>query len=508
MREIKRKKYFGGLFLLFLLVFGFLCGSRPARAESATPAPTPGATDFQEEPEKEDEKEEAIPQEYNLYIGQKISLPAVEEGKLVVQDTDIAELTKEDVLCAKAEGTTSVSLVLDGETRVYCRVRVKANELLAGISFDESSFPPCPVGAEGFSVLPDLWAGMNCRWSSVDSRIAKVDDKGFVTPVSAGKTWICVDVTDSYGGVYSFRIPVSIINPRFALSKLCVAKGVQTVLELKECTQVTKVTSSDNSKLKVLSFTGNGVVVKTYEKGSVTITGIFDGVTRTCQIIITAPKLSQTYGFYQKSKGVRLGVSGTNKQSTILWSSSDTKVATVTKKGYVRTRKKGSAVIHCEVDRVMLSYYLAVGGKTVVKAMRYGYRQVGKKHYSQARRMSKDYFDCSSYVYRCYRAAGKYLVRRTSWAPVAAEIGQYYVRKGKSVKASKVYSFNKLRPGDLICWGGKKARRNGRYKRIYHISLYIGNGKTMESSSTYNNVVIRDREPFRKVDVPVVVRPC
>ncbi len=497
------------MFLLFLLVFGFIFGSRPVRAENATPVPSPQATDVQEETEKEEEKEEeTIPQEYNLYIGQKIPLPAVEEGKLVVQDTDIAELTKEGVLCAKAEGSTSISLVLDGETKVYCRVRVKANELLTGISFDENSFPPCPVGAEGFSVQSDVWVGMDCKWSSVDSRIAKVDDRGFVTPVSAGKTWICVEVTDFYGGVYSFRIPVSIINPHFALSKLCVARGVQTVLELKECTQAEKVTSSEDSILKVLSATGDGVEVKTYEKGSVTITGIFDGVTRTCQVIVTTPKLSRTYGFYQKSKGIRLGLSGTNKQSTILWSSSDTKVATVTKKGYVRTRRKGSAVIYCEVDRVMLSYYLAVGGKTVVKAMRYGYRQVGKKHYSQARRMSKYYFDCSSFVYRCYRAAGKYLVRRTSWAPVAAEIGQYYVRKGKSVKASKVYRFSKLLPGDLICWGGRKARRNGRYKRIYHISLYIGNGKTMESSSTYNNVVIRDREPFRKVDVPVVVRPC
>lgn len=123
--------------------------------------------------------------------------------------------------------------------------------------------------------------------------------------------------------------------------------------------------------------------------------------------------------------------------------------------------------------------------------------------------MNKVYFDCSSFVYRCYRAAGRYLVRKTSWAPVAADIGHYYVLKKKSVKPSgKIYKAEKLRPGDLICFGGKKASRNGRYKRIYHIALYIGNGKTMESSSTYNNVVIRDRGIFEKSDVPVIARPA
>ena len=121
--------------------------------------------------------------------------------------------------------------------------------------------------------------------------------------------------------------------------------------------------------------------------------------------------------------------------------------------------------------------------------------------------MDKNYYDCSSFVYRTYRAVGRYLVCKTSWAPVAADIGHYYVRKGKSIKAKKTYSEKKMRPGDLICFGGLKARRNGRYKRIYHIAVYIGNGKTMESSSTYNNVVIRDRGVFKKSEIPVVVRP-
>ena len=81
------------------------------------------------------------------------------------------------------------------------------------------------------------------------------------------------------------------------------------------------------------------------------------------------------------------------------------------------------------------------------------------------------------------------------------------MKKKKVRPSGKTYKLSSLRPGDLVCFGGKDASRNGRYKRIYHIALYIGNGQTIESSSSYNNVVIRDRGIMGKRGVPVIVRP-
>ena len=69
------------------------------------------------------------------------------------------------------------------------------------------------------------------------------------------------------------------------------------------------------------------------------------------------------------------------------------------------------------------------------------------------------------------------------------------------------YNEKKLRPGDLVFFGGSSAKRNGRYKRIYHVAIYIGNGRTMESSSLSNNVVIRERGTLKKRGIPVVARP-
>lgn len=551
MQSIKKKIYAFTVTFILLLLFALWTGGYLAAAKTPAPVsqvseypdapdpsekPKPQKTDLPEEtkePVKTKEPEETkspketkepeetkspeetkLPQptepaEYSLYIGQKSSLPMPEKGKLTVQDPSIVKLTAAGELHAIAAGNTSILLTVGEKTEVYCRVRVKTNELLAGIEFNEQSFPPCPVGAKGFSVQQEVWKTMSCKWSSLDSHIAKVDDKGFVTPVADGTTWICVQVTDVYGGVYTYLIPVTILNPRFDETSLCLAKGLEVELKLSGCKDVpVQVTSSDTSVLRVLSITQDEIEIETRAKGKATIHAVLDGVERTCEITVTAPKLNKVYGFYQKAKGFRLKVTGTKERSQVSWRSSDTRVATVSNNGYVKTKKKGSAVIICVADQLEISFYLAVSGKTAVKAMRHGFSKVGKRHYSQARRMSKYYYDCSSFVYRCYRAAGKYLVRKTSWAPVAAEIGQYYVRKGKYVKGSGTYKPSKLLPGDLICWGGKTARANGRYKRIYHISLYIGNGKTMESSSTYNNVVIRDRDPFKKLYVPVIARPC
>ena len=86
-------------------------------------------------------------------------------------------------------------------------------------------------------------------------------------------------------------------------------------------------------------------------------------------------------------------MTGLNAESRPVFRSSDVKVAVVTASGKVTTKKYGSAVISCEVDGKTVNYYLAVSTKTAVRAMRYGYKQIGKKKYSQARRMDKNYYD-------------------------------------------------------------------------------------------------------------------
>lgn len=382
---------------------------------------------------------------------------------------------------------------------------------LSELHFDEQSFPPVLLGQEPVLITVEAFSGLSCQWESQNPYIATVDKDGRVTAVMAGTALLNVTVTDEEGKEYTFEIPIRIVNPHFESSSQNLASGCFGVLEVKDSSG-SPVTFSTSDK-KIVSYVSDeegNIKIKAGKKiGTATVTVVADGVTLTCKVTVTNPELKQTYGFFEKNKSFQTVLKGINKKSQPRWSSLNEDVASVNQSGHGKTKKLGSTLILCHVDGKILSYSLAVGTKCAVKAMRWGYSKLGKCHYSQARRMNRVYFDCSSFVYRCYRAAGKYLVRKVSWAPVAADIGHYYVLKKKRIMPSgKIYKAEKLRPGDLICYGGKKASRNGRYKRIYHIALYIGNGKTIESSSSYNNVVIRERGIFEKSDVPVIVRPA
>lgn len=443
-----------------------------------------------------------------LYLGQSISLTDLPEGKVVMDKQGILTISEKNLITAVAKGTVRISVKTAKGTVLIAKVEVIENERLEGLVFDEQTFPGKIVGSGSSTLQITAFEGMTCQWSTDTPEYASVTEDGFITPLRAGIARFQVKVVDFYGGHYQFVIPLLILEPHFEVNKVNLAKGCQMTLSLVDYSgnPVTYKTM-DDSIVSLVSYSSTSVVIKSRKVGETTITGSVDGVEFQCRVAVTNPKLKVSYGFYQKKKNVSLHISGLNGDSVPVWSSSDDKVGTVNKKGRVSTHSYGSAVIRCQVDGKTLQYYLAVSTKTAVKAMRYGYKQIGKKKYSQARRMSKNYFDCSSFVYRSYRAAGKYLVRKTKWAPVAADIAKYYVRKKKNIKASGVYNEKKLRPGDLVCFGGSSARRNGRYKRIYHIAIYIGNGKTMESSSTYNNVVIRERGTLKKSGVPVVVRP-
>lgn len=443
-----------------------------------------------------------------LYLGQSFTLTDVPDGEIVMDQSGIVAISDGHKVKATAVGRVAISVKTEKETIVIATIEVVTNEIFNTLVFDESGFGTKIVGTAPAALYIREFDGMQCQWSAETPELASVTEEGVITPLHAGIARFRVKVVDGYGGEYEFVFSVTILEPHFTTTKINLAKGCKTTLMLQDISGHEVMYSiMDGSVASVVSNDSSKVVIKGKKVGKTKIVGTVDGVTFECTITVTNPKISATYGFYQKKKKVQVKLTGINSASTPVWTSSNIKVAKVNARGLVSTLRYGSAVIQCQVDGKTLRYYLAVSTKKAVKAMRYGYKQLGRKKYSQARRMDKNYFDCSSFVYRCYRAAGKYLVYRTSWAPVAADIGKYYVRKGKKIKASGAYKESQLRPGDLICFGGSGAPRNGRYKRIYHIAMYMGNSRTMESSSTYNNVVIRERSTLKKKEIPVVVRP-
>ena len=111
---------------------------------------------------------------------------------------------------------------------------------------------------------------------------------------------------------------------------------------------------------------------------------------------------------------------------------------------------------------------------------RYALNRVGYP-YSQVYRDSGNYYDCSSLAFYSWKAAGINISYGGS--TTAASEAQGLEVAGKTV------SYESMQPGDLIFYS---YCRNGRYKNISHVAIYIGNGKVVEAKSEQYGVVYGD----------------
>ena len=181
-------------------------------------------------------------------------------------------------------------------------------------------------------------------------------------------------------------------------------------------------------------------------------------------------KMNKTSLLLVKKKKATLKVKGCD--TCMGWTSSNPKVATVDSRGVVKGKKIGNAIIYATSGQCKLGCVVSVVQKKIKKAYDKS-QKICKGKYSQPLRMKKGYYDCSSLVWRSFKSAKIKLVTKY-YAPVAADIAKYYVKKKKrKIKGKPIKNFNKmkLRVGDLyFCTGSK----NKRYKGIYHVEMFVG----------------------------------
>lgn len=111
------------------------------------------------------------------------------------------------------------------------------------------------------------------------------------------------------------------------------------------------------------------------------------------------------------------------------------------------------------------------------KLVQYALSFQDKLKYSQKYRYSDDYADCSSFVERVHKHFG------------INNIGGYTEEQWTNSKYPKVAKSD-LKPGDVIYF--KNTYPSGYTDGVSHTGIYIGNGKFVHCSSSYNNVVVAD----------------
>lgn len=195
-------------------------------------------------------------------------------------------------------------------------------------------------------------------WKSSDAKVATVDAKGNVKAVNAGTATITATL-----GKVSATFTVTVKNPSIT------AKADSSVIYTKSKTttkiNVVKDGATGNatfrsSNKKVATVSANGIV-KAKKAGKVNITVQVGNHKQVVKITVKKPtmKLVKSSAKLKKGKKVTIKVKAA-PVSKVTFKSSNKKVATVSSKGVVKAKKKGTATITVKCNGITKKFKVTV----------------------------------------------------------------------------------------------------------------------------------------------------
>lgn len=211
-----------------------------------------------------------------------------------------------------------------------------------------------------------------------------------------------------------------------------------------------------------------------YAKQTRKVSVYVDGKCLEATVKCTDPTYRSSY-ILKKGQKVSYKVSGASGYTPITYKIGNSKYATVSSTGSVKGKKYGKTTLTISADNASASFNIYILKSKVYKSVNKAHSICkSKPKYSQPKRMKKGYVDCSSFVWKSYKGAGVNFGSK-SYAPTAADIAKWCSKKKKLLKLSTYNGkSDKLLPGDLIFYQ-KRSGKNGRYKNIDHIAMYVGN---------------------------------
>lgn len=188
-------------------------------------------------------------------------------------------------------------------------------------------------------------------WSSSKKSVATVSTSGKVTAKAVGTATITASVNGK-----KLTCKITVVKP-IKISQKTYAIQVGTTKKLYITGTTSKVTwSSSNTKVATVSSWGT---ITPKAPGTATITAAVAGKKLTCVVTVTEPvKLSNKTYTLETGKTYKLKVTGTKGKVT--WSSSNTKVATISSYGTITAKAAGKATITAKVDDKTLTCALTV----------------------------------------------------------------------------------------------------------------------------------------------------
>lgn len=334
---------------------------------------------------------------------------------------------------------------------------------------------------------------------------------------TAGEEEMVVEYLTAYGETVKKYITVYVTDPQ--------QPRLDSVLFVDEYSYRVDIPgSSDYSNVKITSnntdvvacgdedswYGSNYVYPKDMGKAKLTV--VCDGISFTLDVQVINPSVSFDWIAVKPGAKKKIEISGINKDVSYEFSADDDSIATISKNGTITGVEDGTTEVYVTFSSSGETSYnatkriIVVVGDFAAAAVGVARSKIGTP-YSQDKRMSEGYYDCSSLAWRSYHDAGIDLCN-TSYAPTAAAQAEYFDKDGYRV-ASKSIDPSKLKPGDLIYFAGSKD--NGRYKKIDHVAMFYGVSE--DNSGQYLIIhavgrgVCKESYYYRSGDVVLIARP-
>ncbi len=376
-------------------------------------------------------------------------------------------------------GKVSFKFLKDGGFTLKFRITAKKKN--QKIYYEDSSI--IAVEAVGFSNQPFAVAVGGKRpaplknyievssYTSSDESIAVIEKDGTIKGITKGEVTITAKGTTINKTEETTQCTITVTKPKLE-------EKPETIISIYDSYPI-KISGLES--FSEVSVTSSNPKVLWVEDGSyygVSYGGISGG---TAKLIITVdgkelyskkvtvydPKLPELAVVAVGQKGnAFMDIKLPSKESEISYVSSDWSVVNVNKSlGRIKGASEGIAEITIKIDNFTFTVpVLVVKDKKIAKAANFAIDAVGTP-YSQDKRMKEGYFDCSSFVWRSYKAAGVGIGGSNTYAPTAANMAKYMVEHGQEIK-----ELSQIKAGDLIFNGGDS---NSRYRGIWHVSMVL-----------------------------------
>ena len=284
-------------------------------------------------------------------------LPAYAKDKTVTwtsSNTKVATVSRGTVKAVGAGTATITAKTVNGK-KATCKVTVQISPTKVKLSKTSVSLNKGKTTTIKATVTPSNATNKKVTWTTSNKKVATVSN-GKITAKGVGTATITVKTANGKKATCKVTVKSSkTVNPtKVKLSKTSVTlgKGKSTTLKA--------TVSPSNATNKKVTWTTSNKKVATVSNGKITAKGVgtatitvktANGKKATCKVTVknlpTRVKLNRTSATLRKGKTLTLKATvtpGKNVISTVSWSSSNNKVATV-KNGKVTAKAKGTATI-------------------------------------------------------------------------------------------------------------------------------------------------------------------